>query len=439
MRTLAPIVGFVTLAALAGCTKETPAPPLAGPSGYALQLIVQSVPDSILQDGTSQSVIQIEAVGPDGRPARALALRIEMAVNGVFQDYGTLSSKTVVTGEDGRARVTYTAPPRPPESTNELVVVTFFVTPIGNDHRGETPRTVDLRLVQPGIILPPNDLPGAAFTFNPSAPSILQDIVFDASTTVDGPANEEGERALCGASCTYTWDFGDGTKATGIFVTHRYQRFGVYVVRMTATDGRGGSDVVARAVSVGQGELPVARFTFSPTPVETSQVVFFNAESSTAAPGRRLVAYDWDFGSGRTGTGITTSKSFDNPGEYTVTLVVTDDAGNKGTVANRVTVGQSEINPPQALSASLVVTPPTSAAAPGTTATTFLFDASASRGPSRITEYRFNFGDGSAEAVTSTPTWSYRYSRVGIFNAFVEVKDVTGRTQRATVTIHVTQ
>ena len=69
------------------------------------------------------------------------------------------------------------------------------------------------------------------------------------------------------------------------------------------------------------------------------QTIFFNAEASRAAAGRRIVSYDWDFGTGRTASGVTTSKSYSTPGTYTVTLTVTDDAGEKATTANTVTIG----------------------------------------------------------------------------------------------------
>jgi PKD repeat protein len=71
-------------------------------------------------------------------------------------------------------------------------------------------------------------------------------------------------------------------------------------------------------------------------------------------------------------------------------------------------------------------------------ATPILFDASGSTGPSRIVEYRFNFGDGSPEVVqTVLPTWTYQYSAAGIYNARVTVRDVQGRTATATRTVYV--
>src|ERR671912_2911029 len=92
-------------AVLGACTiQDTPAPDLTGPSGYVLRITLQAIPDSILQDGASQSVINVEATGPDGRPVRGLVLRVDQVVDGLQFDFGTLSAKTIVTGDDGRAR-----------------------------------------------------------------------------------------------------------------------------------------------------------------------------------------------------------------------------------------------------------------------------------------------------------------------------------------------
>jgi hypothetical protein len=55
-----------------------------------------------------------------------------------------------------------------------------------------------------------------------------------------------------GDSLTYTWDFGDGTSATGAAVVHTYGNiFGERSTRLTVSDGRGGSASDTRPVTVG--------------------------------------------------------------------------------------------------------------------------------------------------------------------------------------------
>jgi PKD repeat protein len=434
MRKVAPTISLALLVGLAGCTtKKTEAPPLTGPSGFALQLSLQSVPDSILQDGASQASINIEATGPDGRGIRALSLRLDMAVvtdaGETWADLGTLSSKTAVTGEDGRARVVYTAPPKPAQSVGGGTIVKFYVTPIGSDFQGEQPRSVSLRLVPPGIILPPNDAPVAAFTFSPTTVGVLQDVVFDASTSTDG-VNADGSPRTCGATCTYAWDFGDQATASGIFVTHRYQRTGLYVVKLTVTDAAGASATVSQAVNVGQGQAPTAIFTYSPANPAVSQDIFFNATGSTAATNRRIVAWDWDFGSGRQASGVTVTKRYDTAGTYVVTLIVTDDAGAQARTTQNVTVGAAGTG----AVANLIVSPPSGT---GTTETNFNFDARGSTSPSPIVEYRFVFGDGTTDQVGTSPTATHQYAAAGTYIVRLTIRDSLNRTATTTLTVTV--
>lgn len=326
------IIALAALAmAAASCTvKDTEAPPLAGPSEMALSLAVQATPDSILQDGVSQSSITIDARGPNGQPVRNLQMRVDMRVGTQVADFGTLSSRSVVTGDDGIARLTYTAPPRPAE-TNPGTVVTLMVTPVGGDYRGALAREVDIRVVPPGVILPPNGAPQPAFTFSPSEPQTFQSVLFDASGTQD-------EGALCGNACSYTWSFGDGGSGTGQTVSHEYRSAGNFTATLRVTDARGQSAQTSQAVAVTGGTPPSAAFVYSPTAPRIGQQIFFTAEASRAATGRRLVAYDWNFGSGRTGTGVTVGKQYDSPGSYVVTLTVTDDAGQQATTSQTIAV-----------------------------------------------------------------------------------------------------
>lgn len=331
LRTGFRAIAVLAAALVAGCTvKETDAPPLAGPSEFALSIALQAVPDSIYQDGASQSAINIEARGPDSQPVRALPLRVEMYVDGVLADFGTLSARTVVTGDDGRARLTYTAPPRPIESTGAGRMLTVTVTPIGGDYRAETARQVDIRLVPPGIILPPPGAPPAvAFNFSPSTVTTFTPVTFDAS-----PTN-------C-PTCTFSWSFGDGGSSSGVTASHEYRSPGTFIVTLRATDARNQTASATQSVTVAASTAPTASFVFSPTEPLPGQDIFFSAEASRAAPGRRIVFYDWNFGSGRTGAGVTVSKRYDNIGTYVVTLTVTDDANQKGTVSQEVAVGVVE-------------------------------------------------------------------------------------------------
>ena len=144
------LIAFAAMV-LGSCTvKETDAPPLAGPSETGLSLATSVTPDVLDQDGLSQAVVEVVTRGPDGRPVGSIPLRIEIRVGNASMDFGRLSNKTPVTGSDGVARVTYTAPPAPAEPVDTFTVVTLVITPVGGDFHGSNPRFVELRLVPQG-------------------------------------------------------------------------------------------------------------------------------------------------------------------------------------------------------------------------------------------------------------------------------------------------
>jgi hypothetical protein len=105
----------VALVAMAGCgVHNTEVPAVSGPSTFGSNFTVNAVPDAISQDGGSQSSIKVLVIGPDGKGVSGVPMRMDMAVNGVAQDFGSLSARTIVTSTDGIATVVYTAPPAPP-------------------------------------------------------------------------------------------------------------------------------------------------------------------------------------------------------------------------------------------------------------------------------------------------------------------------------------
>lgn len=347
MSRVSATAALVAIAAvLAGCTvKKTEAPALSGPSELGLSLQTKVTPDIIDFDGLATSSIEITARGPDGRPLGSVPLRVETRLDGTPIDFGRLSSKSVVTGSDGVARLVYTAPPKPAEPVDTFTVVTVYMVPVGNDYAGSQGRTVEIRLKPTGVVLPGNNAPVPSFVITPTPVTTYTPVTFDATGTTD-----EGQP--CGGDCLYSWDFGDGSNATGQVVGHEFRIPGSFTVRLTVTDIRGRSASTAQAVSVAQTARPTAQFTFSPSAPKFGQAVFFNAAASAAAPGHNIVYYDWDFGTGRTGSGMTTSKTYDidliPPGAVTgdevtfnVTLTVTDDTfqpTGKGVVTNPVKI-----------------------------------------------------------------------------------------------------
>lgn len=319
-------VALVGVAALsAGCMmKKQEEPPLTGPSELGTSLAIAISPDVITQDGASQALVTVTARDPSAQPIRNLSLNVEILFGGVRTDFGSLSARNLVTGSDGKATTVYTAPPAPAgPSSDSGTVVDIGVTPIGTNFGNALARTASLRLVPPGVVVPP-DLLTPNFTISTTSPTDNQAVLFTAcAVSACAPANNP--------IVSYDWDFGDGGTGSGKVVSHAYSRAATYVVRLTVTDAYGRSASASQVLTVAAAARPTADFEFSPTTPTVRDSVGFNASMSTAtAPGSRIVSYTWDFGDGTalvTTPNVIVYHTFAAAKTYKVTLVVADDAG----------------------------------------------------------------------------------------------------------------
>ena len=71
---------------------------------------------------------------------------------------------------------------------------------------------------------------------------------------------------------------------------------------------------------------PSAEFTYSPSPPKVNETITFNASASYATSSREIVQYEWDFGDNTNDTGMIVEHNYTEPGTYTVTLTVIDNA-----------------------------------------------------------------------------------------------------------------
>lgn len=154
-----------------------------------------------------------------------------------------------------------------------------------------------------GVGLPPQ----AAFDVNCS------------STTCEFDAS--GSTAPGGTITGYAWDFGDGTTGTGASPTHTFAASGTYQVQLTVT-ASSGTATTSKNVSVTRvNQPPEAAFTVSCAHLECTFV------STSTDPDGTIASHAWDFGDGATGSGASTSHTYDSAGSRTVTLTVTDNDG----------------------------------------------------------------------------------------------------------------
>jgi PKD repeat protein len=436
MKALLSVAAIGACLSLAACTvHQTEAPPLAGPSDLALSLRIEATPDAIGLDGGSQSSVRVTAFGPDGRPISGLTIRMDMAVDGVTQDFGSLSARTIVTGSDGVARVTYTAPAAPPNVSGATCAglpgtcVTILATPITANFDVSQTQNVVIRLVPLGVILPPAQTPTPAFTFTPSPVNFNIPVTFDASTSCPGPVSNNVCTAA-GTITSYQWDFGDGATASGRVANHTFtsgtQASTTFNVTLTVTNDRGISASTVQQVNVGAAPAPSGDWVNSPVNPVVGENVIFNASGVLPAPGHRIVSYSWNFGDGTTGGGMLTTHTFTQPNTYNVVLTVTDEAGGVIVLPHQLTIGTGA--PTAAFTASVA----------NAATHTMNFDGSSSSasGGATIVQYQWAFGDG-LFATSTTPTVNHTYlAGTGSYSVTLTVTDSFGR--RGSVTNSVT-
>jgi PKD repeat protein len=115
------------------------------------------------------------------------------------------------------------------------------------------------------------------------------------------------------------------------------------------------SNLLARFITpVASNQAPVAR-PGGPYTGTVGAPVSFNGSTSSDSDGT-IVSYTWDFGDGRTGSGATTTHTYNAAGTFTVKLSVTDDKGavHSSSTTAVISAGSSTVtlNPPSGLQAA---------------------------------------------------------------------------------------
>ena len=150
---------------------------------------------------------------------------------------------------------------------------------------------------------------------------------------------------------SYVWTFVDGTpkSLSGIAPSYIFLNPGNYTVTLTVRDAARNWDTDTLVVSVRDITPPVANAVADQS-VDEGAEVQFDGSGSTDNVG--ITSHVWTFidGTPKTLTGIAPTYTFSNPGNLTVTLNVTDAAGNWAT--DTVTIAVRDITPPMIESVS---------------------------------------------------------------------------------------
>lgn len=141
-----------------------------------------------------------------------------------------------------------------------ITEITCTIDLIGTDGAGHNitkPVTFDLPVLQPGVdITPP--VANIATTPDPPTGDPPLSVVFDASGSTD----------VGSGIASYSWDFGDGTSATGVMpAAHTYTTAGSYIVKLTVTDYYGNAGFATVTITVGGGVPSTITLQAAPTTV----------------------------------------------------------------------------------------------------------------------------------------------------------------------------
>ena len=259
-----------------------------------------------------------------------------------------------------------------------------------------------------------NNAPYADATVTESMPEPGTAVTFDASSSADSDGTVQ----------SYSWDFGDGTTATGQSVSHAYGSEGSYRATVTVTDDDGATDTAYVDVTVDDNQPVTVDASANQTTANPGELVVFDGFASTDEDGF-IETYEWDFGDGTTATGDMVDHTYSSTGSYTVTFTATDDDGASATDTVNVTIEANQ--------------PPSTSLSANRTSTKIeepiYFDGSGSTdSDGRVTNYSWDFDDG----MTATgPNATHSYGSQGTYNVTLTVRDNDGATSSETVAISI--
>ena len=133
----------------------------------------------------------------------------------------------------------------------------------------------------------------------------------------------------------YLWDFGDELGGSGELVNHIYIDEGQYTITLTVVDGQGRIGVAKAQITVlHRNEQPVSSLDSTygglGQTIKVNSLAFFDGGSSSDPDGD-VLTFSWDFGDGNTGEGIRPNHFYESVGNFTVTLVVSDNGNLSST------------------------------------------------------------------------------------------------------------
>ncbi len=255
-----------------------------------------------------------------------------------------------------------------------------------------------------------------------------------------------------GTITDYDWDFGDGNvdSTTDDETTHTYTSAETYTLYVEVTDEDGDTASCSADIEISEeddstdNEAPTASCG-GPYEGVIGETITFDGSESEDSDGY-LVAAAWNFGDGSfynflssdelTDEELQTEHSYDEAGEYTVTLFVTDDDGDYGICETTATIteevdtddddGDDDSEDTEVV--AVISAEPTS----GEPRLWVQFSSEDSSGDGL--SYYWTFGDGEH---STRPNPGHYYDKEGTYTATLTVTDADGNSDTDSVTITV--
>ncbi len=220
-----------------------------------------------------------------------------------------------------------------------------------------------------------------------------------------------------GSPTAWSWNLGNGTVSSQKNPATTYTTPGVYTVKLTAGNAAGSNSITKTQYIIVHGK-PLVGYTVS----DSSDCVPFTTtftDLSTTGTGN-ITAWHWDFDDGTTSTLKNPSHLYTQPGNYNITLKVTNNGGCSNSLSKLAYIKAADSITPQ-----FIFTQPQKCKPPETIAFTNNTIGSG------ISTYTWHFGDGTSSS-TFSPT--HTYTNGGSYSVKLVVRNNIGCKDSVTYT-----